>query len=241
MQNYGTLPFLSTNNIMQAISRYILYGGRFTRALMVEMVMAEGDINYELREIDIVQKQHQSPEFLAINPSGWVPALITPDGQTLYETHAINLYLAERHRLAQIAPEVSEPERGLFLSGLFSICDDLEPIMKRYFYPHRYVVRAEDSPIMKEAALEEALNRFKVLDQRLSQNGPYHLGDRFSLVDIAMSFWTATIEHLGVLDPYPAIRQCMELVMQRPKIRPQFDEQSAWNKEAIQSVDWSMV
>ena len=49
---------------------YILYGGRFTRALMVEMVMAEGDINYELREIDIVQKQHQSPEFLAINPSG---------------------------------------------------------------------------------------------------------------------------------------------------------------------------
>ena len=47
---------------------YILYGGRFTRALMVEMVMAEGDINYELREIDIVQKQHQSPEFLAINP-----------------------------------------------------------------------------------------------------------------------------------------------------------------------------
>ena len=106
-------------------SGYILYGGRFTRALMVEMVLAEGDINYELREIDIVQKQHQSLEFLAINPSGWVPALITPEGQTLYETHAINLYLAERHRLTKIAPGVSEPERGLFLSGLFSICDDL--------------------------------------------------------------------------------------------------------------------
>ena len=222
-------------------SGYILYGGRFTRALIVEMVMAEGDINYELREIDILQKQHKSPEFLAINPSGWVPALITPEGQTLYETHAINLYLAERHRLAQIAPGVSEPERGLFLSGLFSICDDLEPIMKRYFYPHRYVLRTEDSPIMKEAALEEALNRLKVFDQRLSQNGPYHLGDRFSLVDIAMSFWTTTIEHLGVLEPYPAIRQCRELVMQRPKLRPKFDEQSAWNKEAVQSVDWSMV
>ena len=157
---------------------YILYGGRFTRALMVEMVMAEGGIFYELREIDIVRKQNQSPEFLAINPSGWVPALITPEGQILYETHAINLYLADRERLAQIAPEVNEPERGVFLSGLFSICDDQEPIMKRYFYPHRYVVREEDGPTMKEEALEEALNRLKVVDQRLSQNGPYHLGDR---------------------------------------------------------------
>ena len=222
---------------------YILYGGHFTRALMVEMVMAEGDINYELREIDIVQKQHQSPEFLAINPSGWVPALITPEGQTLYETHAINLYLAEKHQLAQIAPGISEPERGLFLSGLFSICDDLEPIMKRYFYPHRYVLREEDGPTMKDKALEEALNRLKVVDQRLSRNGPYHLGNRFSLVDIALSYWTALIEYLEVLEPYPAIRQCMELVMQRPKLRPKFDDQSAWNKDAVQLVDvpWSAV
>ena len=226
---------MATNN------RYILYGGRFTRALMVEMVMAEGDIFYELREIDIVRKQNQSAEFLAINPSGWVPALITPEGQILYETHAINLYLADRERLAQIAPEVNEPERGLFLSGLFSICHDLEPIMKRYFYPHRYVVREEDSATMKDKALEEALSRLKVVDQRLSQNGPYHLGDRFSLVDIALSYWTALFEHLGVLEPYPAIRQCMELVMQRPKLRPKFDDQSAWNKEAVQSVDWSIV
>ena len=40
-------------------SRYILYGGRFTRALMVEMVMAEGDIDYELREINIIKNQYQ--------------------------------------------------------------------------------------------------------------------------------------------------------------------------------------
>ena len=110
--------------------------------------MTEGDIDYELREIDIIQKQHQSSEFLAINPSGWVPALITPEGQTLYETHAINLYLAEKHQLAQIAPGINEAKRGVFLSGLFFICDDLEPIMKRYFYPHRYVVREGDGPTM---------------------------------------------------------------------------------------------
>ena len=54
---------------------YILYGGRFTRVLIVEMVMAEGAIPYELRNIDIVAHQHRKPEYLAVNPAGWVPAL----------------------------------------------------------------------------------------------------------------------------------------------------------------------
>ena len=72
---------------------YILYGGRFTRALMVEMVMAEGGIPYELRNVDIVAHEHRRPEYLAVNPAGWVPALLTPEGETLYETPAINLYL----------------------------------------------------------------------------------------------------------------------------------------------------
>ena len=49
-------------------SGYILYGGRFTRALMVEMVLAEGDINYELREIDIVQNSINHWNFLQLTP-----------------------------------------------------------------------------------------------------------------------------------------------------------------------------
>ena len=98
--------------------RCILYGGGFTRALMVEIIVVQGDIDYELREIDIVQRQNQSSEFLAIDPSEWVPALITSEGQTVYEAHAINAYLAERCQLTQIAPGINEAERGLLLSGL---------------------------------------------------------------------------------------------------------------------------
>ena len=45
---------------------YILYGGRYTRALMTEMVLLEGEIPYELRAVDIVKHEHLQPEFLAI-------------------------------------------------------------------------------------------------------------------------------------------------------------------------------
>ena len=91
---------------------YIVYGGRFTRTISVQMVLEEGDLRYELRELDILRGEHRSPEFLSINPAGYVPALITPEGQTLHETAAIVLYLADRHGLRDLAPGIDEAERG---------------------------------------------------------------------------------------------------------------------------------
>ena len=210
---------------------YILYGGRFTRALIVEMVMAEGGIPYELRNVDIVAHEHRRPEYLAVNPAGWVPALLTPEGETLYETPAINLYLAERHGLTHLAPGIGDPERGPFLSGLFSVTGDLEPIMKRYFYPHRYVLRDEDRAAMKERALGEALERLRVMEGRLGGKGPYHLGARFSLVDLTLCYWTALLDDLGALEPMPALRRRLDLVTARPRLRPHFEQQRAWRDE----------
>ena len=210
---------------------YILYGGKFTRALMTEMVLLEGAIPYELREVDIVKHEHLKPEFLAINPAGWVPALITPDGQTLYETPAINLFLAEHHHLTELAPAPGEAQRGPFLSAYFYLVDELEPALKRYFYPHRFVVREEDTSTVQQMAREETMKRIAVIDQRLSENGPYHLGKRFSLADLNLSFWTAPLDANGLLEAYPAVRRCLGLVRPRPRISAKFAEQAAGNTE----------
>lgn len=203
---------------------YILYGGQFTRALIVEMVMAEGDLAYELREVDIVGQEHRSAEFLAINPSGLVPVLVTPEGETLHETPAINIFLAEHHDLTHLVPRAGEADRGAFLSGMFFLAGDLEPLMKQYFYPQRYVTRADDAPAMKQKSFGAALERLAVIDQRLRNKGPYHLGERFSLVDLTMAYWTAYIDFAEFLHPYPAIRECMALVTERPKLRAMFTE-----------------
>ena len=60
---------------------YILYGGDFTRSALVQWVLEEGGLEYELRTIDIFKGEHRASEFLAINPAGLVPVLITPEGQ----------------------------------------------------------------------------------------------------------------------------------------------------------------
>jgi glutathione S-transferase len=210
---------------------YLLYGGKFTRALLVEMVMAEGGIAYELRNLDIAKREQLSPAFLAINPAGWVPALITPEGDKLYETPAINLYLAERHGLTELAPEVGDPVRGLFLSGLFYLTNHLEAALKRYWYPHRYGAGEEGAPEIKAKACEDALDCLKVIDRRLAAYGPFHLGQRFSLVDLTMTYWSASFEKSDGLEDLPAVRHCAARVTERPKLKPLFDKQKRWIEE----------
>ena len=201
---------------------YILYGGRFTRSLMVEMVLAEGGLAYEHREIDIDKDEHRAPDFLAVNPAGLVPALITPEGETLTETPAINLTLAERHGLRQLAPGPEEPERGRFLSALFFLTDELEPALKRHFYPQRYVLREEDAPAMAQRAMDDALARFALIEGQLGDDPerPYHLGARYSLADLTLAYWAISLE----LDAaaFPAIDRCSQLVAARPALGPLF-------------------
>ena len=69
----------SCDSIVEALQQmYVVYGGQYTRTGLVLMVLDEGGIPYELRELDMLNGEHRSPEFLAINPAGYVPAMCTP-------------------------------------------------------------------------------------------------------------------------------------------------------------------
>ena len=150
---------------------YILYGGAFTRATLVQWVLEEGKIEYELRKIDILKGEHRSAEFLAINPAGLVPVLITPDGEALYEVAALMLYLTDRHQLTELAPPSTDRDRGLFLSTVFYIAGDIQSEMKRFHFPHRFSLRREDDAGIQDLAKSLLLSRLKVMNTRLAKRG----------------------------------------------------------------------
>src|SRR5215468_11528903 len=170
---------------------YILYGSALTRAALVQWVLDEGRLEYELRKIDILKGEHRAAEFLAINPAGLVPVLITPDGEALYEVAALMLYLADRHQLTELAPPLTDPDRGLFLSTVFYIAGDIQSEMKRFHFPHRYSPRREDNARIQDLAKSLVLSRLNVMNTRLAKRGPYVLGTRFSLADFYLGFWVA--------------------------------------------------
>ncbi len=82
---------------------------------------------------------------------------------------------------------------------------------------------------MRAAAQEVARERWSVIDGYLAADGPYHLGERFSLLDLYTAVWV----NYGVAAPrdlaeeFPAVGECFTRVMARPKAAALLDDQIA--------------
>ncbi len=201
---------------------YQLYGGGPTRSLMVEMVLAEGGLEFELHFIDIARGEEKSADFLAINPAGWVPALVTPEGEILYETPAINLVLAERHGLTQLVPAPGDRLRAQFLCAHAYLTGELEPALKRYWYPETFGAGETDAASIAATAQHHILERLAIIDGRLQAQGPFHLGERYSLADLTLAYWVASVEELEPRRRFAALARCCEAVYARPCLAPLF-------------------
>ena len=84
-----------------------LYYASGTCALATHIALEEAGAPYEAVPVDFGSQAQRSPEYLAINPKGRVPALITDNG-TLTETPALLLFVAQRFPNAELAP-LSDP------------------------------------------------------------------------------------------------------------------------------------
>lgn len=197
---------------------YVLYGGDFTRATLLRWMLEEGHIDYEFRKIDILKGEHRSAEFLAINPAGLVPVLVTPEGEALHEVAALMLYLADRHGLTELAPALTDPDRGAFLSAVLHIASDIQPEMKRFHFPHRFSLRPEDNAGIQQLAKKMVMSRLGVIAKRLERRGPYFLGTRFSLADFYLAFWIAYLDRQAACMRFPAIGRLYGLVRSRPGV-----------------------
>src|ERR1700733_9219364 len=73
-----------------------IYGTARSRATRCMWLLEEIGQPYELVPVDTATGANRQPSFLALNPAGKVP-ILEWDGFIMSESHAINLWLAERH------------------------------------------------------------------------------------------------------------------------------------------------
>src|SRR5271156_5982727 len=89
----------------------VLYHSGLTQAsIKVRLTLKEKALPYESRFIRLLEQDHLSPEYLAINPDGQVPTLLH-DGHIITETTVINEYLDDCFPEPPLRP-VSAVERA---------------------------------------------------------------------------------------------------------------------------------
>jgi glutathione S-transferase len=216
---------------------YVLYGGDYTRASLVQWLLDEGGIEYEFRKVDILRGEHRTPEFLSLNPAGLVPVLITPEGDILSEVAALMLYLTDRHGLSDLAPQMADPDRGVFLSAVFYIAGEIQAEMKRYHFPHRHSLSQEDIFRTQDHAKSNVLSRLGVMNEKLTKSGPHLLGPRFSFADFYLCFWIAYLDRSLVSRRFPSLDRLYNLVLARPRVRACLEETERMAAAYLQMIN----
>ena len=174
-------------------------------------------IPYELIQVDYTARQTRTPEYLAINPNGHVPA-IDDDGLLLHESMAINLYLARKHAASSLAPR-DLAEEGRCLSWSFWAMTELESAALTVLV-QTGALPAERRDPQKLARATGALRPpLGVLEQVLAGKGAsqdYLLGERFTVADLNVASvlaWARAAPKL--LGDFPLAGEWLERCLQR--------------------------
>jgi glutathione S-transferase len=125
-----------------------------------------------------------SPAFRAINPNGLIPT-IDDDGLILYESLAINLYLAKRYGGA-LGPRDAREDGLMTMSALWAVTE-CEPRTIEILYHRIYKPESERKPAIADAAVVALERPFDVLEAALGNGGGYVVGRRFTVADLNLA------------------------------------------------------
>jgi glutathione S-transferase len=214
----------------------------------VRIVLHEKNLDFETREVALFESAQFAPDYLKLNPKGYVPTLIH-DGKAIGESTIICEYLedafadhplrpAEFHERAHMRQWSKAVDDGLHVgvtmisfSAMFrermkTMPDDIRE--RRFLNIGDPARRARfessfehgvESPFVFRAIADYEI-AFRDLEAILADGANWLAGDAFSLAEVNLAPYVARLEYLGLLDIWSADRPLMRAWWQRVKAQP---------------------
>ncbi|UOM33048.1 glutathione S-transferase family protein [Acuticoccus sp. I52.16.1] len=149
-------------------------------AFATHLALAEAGADYAIRRVKMAENEQRSPEYLAINPLGRVPALVTPDG-VLTETPALLIFVAQSYPTAKLAP-MNDP---VALAKLQSFNSYLATTVHVAHAHGRRAYRWTDDEAametMRAKVPQTMAEAFTLVEKALE--GPWVMGEQFTVAD----------------------------------------------------------
>ncbi len=188
-----------------------IYGVAQSRAIRVLWMAHELGIAFEHVPQNFVGEK--GPEFLAINPNGRIP-VIDDDGLRVYESMAINLYLAKKYDKG-LAP-ANLAEDALATQWSFWVMTEVEKTLLNAMFSSRGMMGNAKDPEKAAAYLAELDKPFSVLNAHLATQD-YLLGGRFTVADLNVASVLTWAKPAGVvLANYPNMDAWLARCLGRP-------------------------
>ena len=187
----------------------IFYGAPASSAGRTHWMLEEVGVRYEYRRVDL-QDPLVMEEFRQLNPGGKVPFIIDGDLR-LFESAAINLYLAERYK-PELFP-TSLVERALCYQWSFWSITNLQPEALAFMFQVMRPEGTRDEKVM--AAAKDNVAQL-IAQLELALTGPFLVGDRFSVADVNAGAVANLALRAGAAQPGPRVGMWIEALRARP-------------------------
>ena len=198
---------------------FTLYGDLGSGAFSAEAALAEAGAPYSFELVSLEQGEQKQPAFLAINPSGKMPALRLPEGEIITESAAILLTLADHFPQARLLPPQASNGRALAYRWLAFMAGEIYPIVEIVDYPERFVPPGGDAGALRKIARDRIRERIAIVERMI--RGPFLLAGGFSILDIYAAMFTRwSLEPDWKLAHIPRLMALADAVSQRPAIAP---------------------
>jgi GST-like protein len=161
---------------------YTVFGDLRSGAFSAEAALAEAGAPYDFHLVSLDRNEQKAPGFLAMNPSGKLPALKTPEGDIVTESAAILLTIADHFPNAGLLPAPGTPARASAYRWLAFMASEIYPMVEITDYPDRSAADGSDAEALREKARDRIRERILVVERNI--DGPWVLPGGFSICDI---------------------------------------------------------
>jgi glutathione S-transferase len=170
-----------------------------TSSLATHIALIECGADYEPHPILMSKQETRAPEYLAINPAGKVPALVTANGTVITEVAGTLYYLARLYPNAGLWPQGDLETKGQVISWMSFAASTLHGARKQ-----------------GPAAIAEA---FDLANKKLG-DGEWCVG-RYSIADIHVFriYWRFSQEIDAAPGTYPALESHHDRMLARPAVQ----------------------
>lgn len=171
-------------------------------------LLEEMAVPYE--PVGVSSEETKQPEHLARQPLGRVPAL-EADGETLFESTAICLYLADRHPQAGLIGPLGSRERALVHQWTLFAMTELEPGISE-------VGRHSQSDPARAAAGADRFRTSAGAIERTLDGREFLVGDRLTVADVVTGGVLGLAARRGLLPAaeLPSVSAYLDRLVARP-------------------------
>ena len=209
------------------------------RGIRVVWLLEEMGLPYRLRGVDLLKGVQNDTEFLAINPCGFIPALVDGD-VTMVESIAIMEYLIARHgpeskSAAPLAPAPTDPAYSLYQQFLHLGEAGLAGMLYFHVITRNIAPEAERDNWTARESVEIFKNRLQLVTRQLAR-ASHMAGDTFTAADISITYALTFAQAAGGLTPGEAEMAYWRRTTGRPAYKRALDvckATKAWLARAL--------